>query len=63
MRRETIDVDIEHTSVSFPSKTSLWKNPDAFTSVFSQLILEADLLVYEKLGDVGVLERTAQLAL
>ena len=63
LRRETIDVDVEPTSVSFPAKTSLWKNPDAFASVFPQLILEADRPVYENLGEVGVLERTAQLAL
>ena len=61
--RETIDVDVEPTPVSLPSKVSLWKDPDAFASVFPQLILEADRPVYEKLGEVGVLERTAQLAL
>ena len=63
LRRETIDVDVEPTSVSFPSKTSLWRNPDAFASVFPQLILEPNRPVYEKLGEVGVLERTAQIAL
>ena len=56
-------MDVEPISVSFPSKTSLWKNPDAFASVFPQLILEADRPAYETLGEVGVLERTAQLAL
>ena len=34
LRRETIDVDAEPIAVSLPSKTSLWKNPDAFASVF-----------------------------
>ena len=63
LRRETIDVDVEPTPVSLPSRASLWKDPDAFASVFPQLILEADRPVYEKLGEVGVLERTAQLAL
>ena len=63
LKRETINVDVEPTSVSFPSKTSLWKSPDAFASVFPQLILDADRPVYENLGNVGVLERTAQLAL
>ena len=63
LRRETIDVDVEPTPVSLPSKVSLWKDPDAFASVFPQLILEADRPVYEKLGEVGVLERPAQLAL
>ena len=62
-RRKTIDLDVEPIFVGFPPKTSLWKNPDAFASIFPQLILEADRPVYEKLGEVGVLERTAQLAL
>ena len=62
-RRETIDVNIEPNSVSFPSKISLWKNPDAFASVFPQLVLEANRPVYEKLGEVGILERTAQVTL
>ena len=62
-RRETIDIDVEPTPVSFPSKISLWKNPDAFASVFPQLVLEADQPVYEKLGEVGILERTSQVAL
>ena len=63
MRRETINVDVEPTSVSFPSKISLWKNPDAFAAMFPQLVLEADRPVYERLGEVGILERTAQVAL
>lgn len=62
-RREIIDADVEPTAISFPSKTSLWKNPDAFGSMFPQLVLKADRPVYEKLGEIGVLERTAQLAL
>ena len=62
-RRETIDVDVEPTSVNFPSKTSLWKNPDAFATMLPQLVLEADQPVYERLGEVRILERTAQVAL
>ena len=62
-RRETIDVDVEPTFVNFLSKTSLWKNPDAFTAVLPQLVLEADRPVYERLSEVGILECTAQVAL
>ena len=52
-------MDVTPTSVNFPSKTSLRKNPDAFAVVLHQLVLEVDRPVYKRLGEVGILERTA----
>ena len=48
---------------NFSPTTSLWKNPNAFTLVFPQLVFEEDQPVYEKLEEIGVLEHTAQVAL
>ena len=62
-RRDTIDVDLEPIFIGFLPKTSLWKNPDVFAPVLSQLVYEADQPVYEKLGQTGILERTTQVAL
>ena len=62
-RREPIDVDAEPLSISLPPKTSLWKNPDALTPVFPKLVLEEDQPVYERLGEISILERLAQMAL
>ena len=56
-------MDVEPISVSFPPKTLLWKNPKAFASVLPQLVFEEDQLVYEKVGEIVILERTAQSAL
>ena len=62
-RRESIDVDIGPLSVIFPPKTSLWKNPCAFTPVFPQFVLEEDQPIYERLGEISILERSAQMTL
>ena len=63
MIREIIDIDVELISINIPPKTSLWKNPKAFASVFPQLVFEEDKPIYEKVREVGVLERIAQVAL
>ena len=57
--RETIDIDVEPISINIPPKTSLWKNPKYFAPVCPQLVFEEDKPIYEKVGEVGVLERTA----
>ena len=61
--RGIIEVDVDSVSVNFPLGTSLWKNPKAFALVFPQLVLEEDQPVYEKVGMIGVLECTTQMAL
>ena len=61
--RETIDIDIEPISIDCPPKALLWKNPKAFALGLPQLVFEEDKPIYEKVGEIGVLERTAQVAL
>ena len=61
--REPIDVDVELVFVCFPPKTSLWKNPEAFAPVFSQLVLEEDQPIYESLREISILEHSAQMTL
>ena len=63
MRSEPIDVDTEPFSINLPSKNLLWKNPSAFNFVCSQLVLEADQPIYERLGECNILECLAQLTL
>ena len=54
---------VEPISINLPPKTSLWKNLGVFTPVCSQLVLEEDQPIYERLGEINILERSAQLAL
>ena len=54
-----IDVDAEPLSISFPPKTSLWKDPNAFALVFPKLLLEEDQPIHERLGKISILEHSA----
>ena len=63
VRKETIDVYVDPISVGFPSKTLLWKNPDAFAQVLPRLVFEADQPIYEKLREIRILECTAHVTL
>ena len=56
-------MDVVPLSIALPTKTSLWKNPSAFTSICSQLVLEEDQPHYEKLGESNILECVAKLTL
>ena len=52
-------MDVELIYVKFHPKPSFCSDPYAFAPVFPQLVFEDDQAIYEWLGDISVLERSA----